>query len=410
MTNAVVGQSGGPSVAINSSLAGVFKAASENPAIDKVYGMVNGLQGLLEERLTLLADSVKNDADIELLRRTPASFLGSCRYKLPKLTDGSEIFEKVISILNKYEIKYFFYIGGNDSMDTVMKLSGYAKSKGITDIHFVGVPKTIDNDLVATDHTPGFGSAAKYIAATVREISRDSRVYDTYSVTIIEIMGRNAGWLTAASALAKDADNDTPDLIYLPECVFDFDKFIEDIKKVAKRKKNVIVTISEGAATADGKYVCEAVSSGTADAFGHKYLGGTARHLEDVVRERLGFKARGIELNIPQRCAAHISSKTDLDEAMAVGEAAVSAAVGGATGVMMAYKRLSDSPYKIDFEALDVNGIANAEKTIPGEWINAEENGVTEEFITYALPLIQGEVDVPYKNGLPVHLVLKKQN
>lgn len=408
MANAVVGQSGGPSVAINSSLAGVFKGALENSAIDKIYGMVNGLQGLLEEHLTLLTDSIKDENDLELLRRTPASFLGSCRYKLPKLDSGSDVFEKVISVLNKYDIKYFFYIGGNDSMDTVMKLSNYAKENGITDIKFVGVPKTIDNDLVATDHTPGFGSAAKYIATTVKEISRDSFVYDTYSVTIIEIMGRNAGWLTAASSLARGEDMDAPDLIYLPECNFDFDKFIDDVKKVAAKKKNVIVTVSEGIHTADGKYVCEAVSSGTADAFGHKYLGGTARFLEDLVRDRLGYKARGIELNIPQRCAAHISSMTDLDEAMQVGIKAVEAAVSGKTGIMMAYVRKSNAPYTIDFEALDVNNIANAEKVIPKEWINADENDVTQEFIDYAYPLIQGEVTVPYKNGLPVHLVLKK--
>ncbi|MBP3336825.1 MAG: 6-phosphofructokinase [Clostridia bacterium] len=408
MANAVVGQSGGPSVAINSSLAGVFKGALENPAIDKIYGMVNGLQGLLEEHLTLLTDSIKDENDLELLRRTPASFLGSCRYKLPKLDSGSDVFEKVISILNKYDIKYFFYIGGNDSMDTVMKLSNYAKENGITDIKFVGVPKTIDNDLVATDHTPGFGSAAKYIATTVKEISRDSFVYDTYSVTIIEIMGRNAGWLTAASSLARGEDMDAPDLIYLPECNFDFDKFIDDVKKVAAKKKNVIVTVSEGIHTADGKYVCEAVSSGTADAFGHKYLGGTARFLEDLVRDRLGYKARGIELNIPQRCAAHISSMTDLDEAMQVGIKAVEAAVSGKTGIMMAYVRKSNAPYTIDFEALDVNNIANAEKVIPKEWINADENDVTQDFIDYAYPLIQGEVTIPYKNGLPVHLVLKK--
>ncbi len=408
MANAGVGQSGGPSVAINSSLAGVFKGALENPAIDKIYGMVNGLQGLLEEHLTLLTDSIKDENDLELLRRTPASFLGSCRYKLPKLDSGSDVFEKVISVLNKYDIKYFFYIGGNDSMDTVMKLSNYAKENGITDIKFVGVPKTIDNDLVATDHTPGFGSAAKYIATTVKEISRDSFVYDTYSVTIIEIMGRNAGWLTAASSLARGEDMDAPDLIYLPECNFDFDKFIDDVKKVAAKKKNVIVTVSEGIHTADGKYVCEAVSSGTADAFGHKYLGGTARFLEDLVRDRLGYKARGIELNIPQRCAAHISSMTDLDEAMQVGIKAVEAAVSGKTGIMMAYVRKSNAPYTIDFEALDVNNIANAEKVIPKEWINADENDVTQEFIDYAYPLIQGEVTVPYKNGLPVHLVLKK--
>lgn len=408
MANAVVGQSGGPTVAINSSLAGVFKAAKQSPQIDKVYGMINGIQGLLEEHLTLIENSVRSDEDLELLRCTPASFLGSCRYKLPNPNENEEVFEKIISVLNKYNIEYFFYIGGNDSMDTVMKLSAYAEKKGISNIRFVGVPKTIDNDLVATDHTPGYGSAAKFIASSVKEIARDSLVYDTYSVTIIEIMGRNAGWLTAASALARGDNTEAPDLIYLPECVFDLDKFISDIKNVAKRKKNIVIAVSEGIHFADGTYICEAVSNAAADVFGHKQLSGTAKFLEGLVKERLGFKARGIELNTPQRCAAHLSSLTDLNESMQVGEKAVEAAISGSTGVMMAYVRTSNNPYKIEFKPLNVNTIANAEKVIPKNWITPEENDVNEKFTEYAFPLILGEVSVPFENGVPKHLVLKK--
>ena len=403
--NALVGQSGGPTAAINSSLAGVYMGALESECIETVYGMRNGMQGFLEERMVDLGSVLKNEDQLELLRRTPASFLGSCRYKLPDPAKDSAVFEKAFALFEKYQIKYFFYIGGNDSMDTVMKLTRYGRQIG-SDVRFVGVPKTIDNDLVATDHTPGYGSAAKYIASTVREITRDAQVYDLHSVSIIEIMGRNAGWLTAASALARTEAGDSPDLIYLPERDFSFDQFVSDVAEAAKRKKNIVVTISEGAHTADGAYVCESVASGTADAFGHKYLSGTARVLEDVVRDKLGFKARGIELNIPQRCASHLSSQTDLDESFAIGEGAVYHAVDGASGVMMAYRRLSDDPYEIVFEALDIDQIANAEKTIPDEWINEAGNDVTQAFIDYALPLIQGEVFCRYENGLPKHLKL----
>lgn len=407
MKNIIVGQSGGPTAVINASLYGVIKEAlAHNDTIGHVYGMVNGIEGFLNDTYMDLGQDLSAE-DLELLKLTPAAYLGSCRYKLPEdLT--SDFYPNIFKKLEELEIGYFFYIGGNDSMDTVMKLSAYAEKKGISNIRFVGVPKTIDNDLVATDHTPGYGSAAKFIASSVKEIARDSLVYDTYSVTIIEIMGRNAGWLTAASALARGDNAEAPDLIYLPECVFDLDKFISDIKNVAKRKKNIVIAVSEGIHFADGTYICEAVSNAAADVFGHKQLSGTARFLEGLVKERLGFKARGIELNTPQRCAAHLSSLTDLNESMQVGEKAVEAAISGSTGVMMAYVRTSNNPYKIEFKPLNVNTIANAEKVIPKDWITPEENDVNEKFTEYAFPLILGEVSIPFENGVPKHLVLKK--
>lgn len=291
-------------------------------------------------------------------------------------------------------------------MDTISKLSAYGEKKGKT-IHFVGVPKTIDNDLTGTDHTPGFGSAAKYIATMVREISADSLVYDVNSVTIIEIMGRDAGWLTGSSVLAR-YQGLGPDLIYLPEVAFDFDKFSKDVKSVMKHKKNVIVAISEGIRTKDGTYVCDAASDGTSDAFGHARLGGAARVLESYIREKYGFRARGVELNVPQRCAGHILSKTDVTETLGVGEAAVQAAVSGATGIMLGIQRVSDEPYQTQYAAMDVKQVANQVKSVPRSFINEQENDVTEEFIKYVSPLIIGEIMPDYENGIPKLLVLKK--
>ncbi len=317
--NVIVGQSGGPTAAINSSLAGVIYGAYKNEKIDKVYGMVNGIAGFLDEKITELNEIAENEEKLELLKKTPAAYLGSCRFKLPK--ENGDVYDKIFSLLEKYNIKYFFYIGGNDSMDTVSKLSDMASLRN-SDIRFIGVPKTIDNDLPATDHTPGFGSAAKYIGATVREISADSSVYNVQSVTIIEIMGRDAGWLTGASVLAKYKGLG-PDLIYLPERKFSFEKFYNDIKEISKVKKNIIVAVSEGIRLEDGTYVCESASSGAVDTFGHKYLGGTAKVLENFIREKFGFKARGVELNVPQRCAGHFLSKTDIDESFIIGKTAV---------------------------------------------------------------------------------------
>lgn len=407
--NAVIGQSGGPTAAINSSLAGVYKAACESECIKTVFGMINGFEGFLAERLVDLSEYLKTDKDISLLKHTPASYLGSCRLKLPKPEDNEELYREAFELLKKYDIRYFFYIGGNDSMDTVMKLSAYAK-KTDYEIRFIGVPKTVDNDLLETDHTPGFGSAAKYIAATVREVAQDARAYFLNSVSVIEIMGRNAGWLTASAALARQSEGDGPDLIYLPECEFSFDKYIEDLKNVFKRKKNIVVAVSEGVKTSDGKYVCEAVASGKEDAFGHKYLGGTAQVLADYAAAKLCCKTRGIEINIPQRCAGHFLSKTDIDEAFENGKAAVGFALDGVTGAMIAYERLSDEPYKLGFVPKDISKIANGEKTIPAEWINADKNDVTEEFIRYAKPLILGEVELSIENGLPKHMVLPREH
>ncbi len=401
--NAIVGQSGGPTAAINASLAGVIKACGASDKIGTVYGMKNGINGLLKESLVDLGALSKNEEQLNLLLKTPASFLGSCRFKLPETDDA--LYEKLFSILQKYNIKYFFYIGGNDSMDTALKLSAYAKQHE-KDVYFVGVPKTIDNDLPDTDHTPGFGSAAKYIATTVREISADSLVYDVNSVTIVEIMGRNAGWLTASSALGRTGKLG-PDLIYLPERAFSFEQFKADIIEVSKNKKNIIVAISEGAHTEDGTYVCEAVSSGTEDVFGHKYLGGTARVLEDYVRREFGFKARGIELNVPQRCAGHLLSKTDITESFYVGCAAVSMALDGKTGIMASIQRTGNNPYESTFAPVAIESVANLEKTVPDAFINEAGNDVTEAFIEYALPLITGEIVPEFENGVPKQLVLE---
>ena len=402
--NAIVGQSGGPTAAINASLAGVIYASCKSNEIGTIYGMRNGIGGMLEERMVDLNALGENEKDLMLLCKTPASYLGSCRFKLPKDIEDP-VYDKIFSILEKYNIGYFFYIGGNDSMDTVMKLSAHAKLRG-KDCKFVGVPKTIDNDLPDTDHTPGFGSAAKYIAATVREISADSHVYNVPSVTIIEIMGRNAGWLTASSALAR-YKNLGPDLIYLPERNFSFEEFKEDIENLIQKKQNIIVAISEGAHLANGEYVCEQVASGAVDVFGHKYLGGTARVLEDYVRNTFGYKARGIELNVPQRCAGHFLSKTDIDESFTVGEKAVSFGVLGKTGILTAFQRISDEPYFSECVAVDINSVANLEKTVPLAWINARGNDVTEDFIRYASPLISGEVELEYEKGLPKLLILE---
>ena len=336
--------------------------------------------------------------------RTPSSYLGSCRYKLPKDFSDTTIFDQIFSFFTENNIGYFFYIGGNDSMDTVDKLSEYAKHIGF-DIHIMGVPKTIDNDLDITDHTPGYGSAAKFIATTVKEIGLDSDVYDLESVTIIEIMGRNAGWLAAASALARSETASAPHLIYLPEVTFSCEQFLEDIKAVQKLHKNVIVCVSEGIKTADGKYVCESTASGLTDIFGHKNLSGTAKFLENLVRDKLQIKARGVELNVLQRAASHFLSKTDIEEAYAVGESAVLHATRGETGKMMIYTRLSSSPYQIGISSTDIKNAANAEKIIPPSFINAEGNDVTDAFLDYARPLIMGEVAIKTKDGLPIHLV-----
>lgn len=404
--NIIVGQSGGPTSVINSSLAGVFATAKELGA-GKIYGMRNGIEGLLEERYIDMTEYIKNSMDVEILKRTPSSFLGSCRFKLPTVEKSPETYEKIIAVLRKLDIQHFFYIGGNDSMDTIKQLSEYAKVKNITDITFMGVPKTIDNDLAVTDHTPGYGSAAKYIASTMKEIIRDALVQPIKIVNIIEIMGRNAGWLTAAAALAKGDDCEGADLIYLPETVFDINKFVAKVQEIQKTKKQIVVAVSEGVKTADGKYVCESASSNMlVDSFGHKQLSGTATALANVISNEIGCKTRAIEFSTIQRCASHIASLTDVNEAFIVGGIAVKAAFDGETGKVGIFQRLSNKPYLMGTSIYDVNAIANVEKTVPQEWIINDGTGVSQEALDYMRPLIQGEIYPYMVDGLPRHIKL----
>lgn len=404
--NIIVGQSGGPTSVINSSLAGVFATAKELGA-GKIYGMRNGIEGLLEERYIDMTEYIKNSMDVEILKRTPSSFLGSCRFKLPTVEKSPETYEKIIAVLRKLDIQHFFYIGGNDSMDTIKQLSEYAKAKNITDITFMGVPKTIDNDLAVTDHTPGYGSAAKYIASTMKEIIRDALVQPIKIVNIIEIMGRNAGWLTAAAALAKGDDCEGADLIYLPETVFDINKFVAKVQEIQKTKKQIVVAVSEGVKTADGKYVCESASSNMlVDSFGHKQLSGTATALANVISNEIGCKTRAIEFSTIQRCASHIASLTDVNEAFIVGGIAVKAAFDGETGKVGIFQRLSNKPYLMGTSIYYVNAIANVEKTVPQEWIINDGTGVSQEALDYMRPLIQGEIYPYMVDGLPRHIKL----
>lgn len=399
--NAIVGQSGGPTTVINASLAGVIKGAFAANEIETIYGAEHGIEGVLADNLVNLNERFADPKMLNLLIHTPAAYLGSCRYKLPKEFD--EKYDKIFEVFKKHNIAYFFYIGGNDSMDTVYKLSQYAKRIGYP-INIIGVPKTIDNDLAITDHTPGFGSAAKYIGTSIREITRDAQVYDSSTVTIIEIMGRNAGWLAAASALARTENEPAPHLIYLPEMVFDVDKFMADIEKASKTYRNVIAVVSEGVKTADGKYVCEGAAASVVDSFGHKQLSGTARVLADMVHAKFGWKVRSIEFSLLQRCAAHVASLTDVTEAEQIGTAGVNAAVSGQTGMMMYFKRVSDSPYKVEIDSYDISKIANVERVVPREWINEEGNDILQPALDYMLPLIQGESTAVFENGLPVYL------
>ena len=403
--NVIVGQSGGPTAAINSSLAGVYRTAKDRGA-KKVYGMLHGIQGLLKERYIDLSEHITNELDVELLKRTPAAYLGSCRYKLPEIHENRDVYEKIFEILNKLEIEAFIYIGGNDSMDTIKKLSDYAIVTG-QPTRFVGCPKTIDNDLALTDHTPGYGSAAKYIGTSVKEIIRDGFCleYEKGVVTIVEIMGRNAGWLTGAAALAKGEDCPGPDLIYLPELAFDLEKFSTKIKKLMEKKMSVVVAVSEGIKLEDGRYVCE-LGTGVdfVDAFGHKQLTGTASYLANFVAGEVGCKTRAIELSTLQRAASHLASRVDILEAYQVGGAAVKAADEGDSGKMVVIERFSDDPYQRGTEVKDVHKIANGEKLVPRNWVNQEGTYVTEEFITYVKPLIQGDVSPVMVDGIPRQL------
>lgn len=405
--NAVVGQSGGPTAAINATLAGVIRGAmSSGGAIKTLYGMKNGIEGFLKENLVNLTELFANEEDISVLELTPAAALGSCRKKMKSPSDDPETYAKLVDIFKKYDIRYFFYIGGNDSMDTVLKLSQYAAEHDY-EMRVVGVPKTIDNDLMVTDHTPGFGSAAKYVAITMKEILRDVSVYTTKAVTIVEVMGRDAGWLTASSALCGLNDGMGPDFIYLPESDFDPDKFISDIIEKQKEHPAVLIAVSEGIKFADGRYVGEGLGGRKIDAFGHVALSGAGKVLEELVKEKIGCKVRSIELNLPQRCASHLASKTDIAESVGVGRAGVEAAVAGKSGVMMTINREDSENYSVYFDSADISGIANGVKHVPSEFITAEGNQITEECVKYLAPLIVGEVSPVYENGLPRHIVIK---
>ncbi|MFR5726231.1 MAG: 6-phosphofructokinase [Clostridium sp.] len=402
--NVIVGQSGGPTSAINSSLAGVYRTAIDRGA-KKVYGMRHGIQGLLEEKYIDLSEHIRNELDEELLKRTPAAYLGSCRYKLPEIHENPEIFEKIFGILDKLEIECFIYIGGNDSMDTIKKLSDYAIVKGYT-TKFIGVPKTIDNDLALTDHTPGYGSAAKYIGTSTKEIIRDSNAleYGKGLVTVIEIMGRNAGWLTGAAALSKGEDCEGPDLIYLPELAFDVEKFVEKVKGLLEKKQSVVVAVSEGIRLADGRYVCE-LTDGVdyVDAFGHKQLSGTANYrLPD--RQRAGVQGKGHRAFHTSASRFPSGFRIDIIEAYQVGGAAVKAADEGDTGEMVILERLSDDPYQCTTSLRNVHKVSNVEKVVPRKWINKDGDYVTEEFLNYVKPLIQGDVPPIMVDGIPRHL------
>lgn len=400
--NCIVAQSGGPTVAINASLAGVIDGVKKSNKFTRVYGAIHGIQGVLDNNfmdLSLMA--LSKFPLVNTLELTPAMYLGSCRYKLPDFEVDSKPYEIIFDRFEEYQVAAFFYIGGNDSMDTVDKLSKYAKKIG-SDVKIVGIPKTIDNDLCHTDHTPGFGSAAKYVASTMLEIAHDTYTYHIPSVVIVEIMGRDAGWLTAASCLARNDYSPAPHLIYLPEVDFDEDQFIDDIKNVLKTSRCVIVAVSEGIHDKDGNYI--SATSAVADKFGHAQLSGTGKALESLVKDRMDIKVRSIELNVLQRCAAHISSRTDINESFALGQAAVKYAAEGMTAVMSTIKRMSNDPYQWIIEPENVALIANQAKTIPLEWITPEKNDVTPEMEAYLRPLIIGEVSLQYKDGLPMYL------
>ena len=407
MKNIIVGQSGGPTAVINSSVAGVYVKAKEL-GVENVYGMVHGIEGILNDEIILLDDYLSNNENIELLKRTPSAFLGSCRYKLPEVTGNENVYEKIFEVLDKHNIDAFFYIGGNDSMDTIKMLSDYAKEHGKSQ-KFMGIPKTIDNDLPITDHCPGFGSSAKYIATSIKEIIRDNASFgdNRKTVCIVEIMGRHAGWLTAAASLVKDDDSEGVDAIYLPEFEFDLDEFLNRIKELSKKKASIVIAVSEGVKTKDGKFVCELNDSDKkVDAFGHKQLSGCASTLANIVAKETGLKTRAIELSTLQRAASHIASLTDIEEAFNVGNFAVSKASEGNTGMMVIMNR-NNNPYTITYSTYDIHDIANIEKKIPDDWYDSKNKAMKKEFIEYARPLIMGELTPIYENGLPKHLIRK---
>ncbi len=399
MMNIAVAQSGGPTCAINASLVGVFKESLKVAEIDAIFGSINGIEGIIGNHLVDLKSMILTNNDMELLKQTPSTVLGSCRYKLPDWKDNDDVYRQIAETLKQRNIGAFFYIGGNDSMDTVNKLSEYFAEKSL-DIKVIGIPKTIDNDLCITDHTPGFGSAAKYVATTMHEITRDSIVYSIPSVTIVEIMGRHAGWLTASSAVLHAMGETAPHLVYVPEVEFSLEGFLSDIRQEMSKHKAVIVAVSEGIEVPEG------VQSGVVDNFGHKYLSGIGKYLEDVVRSEIGCKVRSIELNVMQRCSSHICSKTDIDESEAIGAAGVRCALSGETGKVMVFRRIEDVPYTAVIETTDAKNIANQEKFLPAKYINSAGNNIRDFALNYFLPLIQGDLNLITENGIPKHFAL----
>lgn len=401
MMNIAVAQSGGPTCAINASLVGVFRESLKVPEIDAIFGSVNGIEGIVNDHLIDLKSFIRTNDDIELLRQTPSTVLGSCRYKLPDWNEDSSVYEKIVNTLKQRRIGAFFYIGGNDSMDTVNKLSRYFQEIDL-DVKVIGIPKTIDNDLCVTDHTPGFGSAAKYVAATMREIVRDSSVYSMPSVTIVEVMGRHAGWLTASSAVLHALGETAPHLVYVPEAEFSLEGFMKDVRQEMAKHKAVIIAVSEGIEVPDG------VQSGVVDNFGHKYLSGIGKYLEDAVRSEIGCKVRSVELNVMQRCSSHICSKTDIDESEAVGAAGVRYALSGETGKVMIFRRVSDMPYAVVIESANAGEIANNEKFLPADFLTPSGNNISDNALSYFLPLIQGELNLVMEMGVPRHFTIQE--
>ena len=405
MRNLLVAQSGGPTAAINATVAGVVSCAVLSGKVDHIYGAVNGIEGVLAEKFLDLGKKLDSAEKISLLMQTPAAALGSCRYKLPESLEDP-VYPKLFRKFEEMNIGWFFYIGGNDSMDTVNKLSKYCKENGVEDVFVVGAPKTIDNDLVGTDHCPGFGSAAKYLAATFAELERDCHVYEKKAVTIVEVMGRNAGWLTAASALSRVNGGEGPNLIYLCEPAFDTEQFLKDVQEKLEQKDSVLVAISEGIHDSEGRYVSEQVQSDAQDQFGHSYIAGSAKVLEELVRDRIGCKVRSIELNLMQRCAAHLASATDLEESRMLGMKACQCALEKQGGQMASIRRISADPYRVEYTSVPVSEVANKEKKVPLPWITEDGHDVTEEMMAYLRPLILGEPAMQYENGIPVHIEL----
>ena len=405
--NLLVAQSGGPTAAINATLAGVIKQAMKEEQIDQVYGACYGIQGVLEQKFVNLTEKADTEEKLEKLKRTPASALGSCRFKLKNIEEDDSQYQQIVDIFHEKNIGYFDYIGGNDSMDTVAKLSAYCAKKGIDDIKVIGGPKTIDNDLCEIDHCPGFGSAAKYISTVFCELEQEITVYEPKNVIIVEMMGRHAGWLTSAAALAEGRNGNVPYLIYLEEVPFSLEQFVSDVKAKLETSNAVLVAVSEGVHDAEGNFLCEQEGSRQLDVFGHTMLSGAGKILEEAVRSQIGCKVRSIELNLLQRCAGHVLSKTDIEESGKLGAKAVELAVAGESGLMASLTRVSDAPYTVEYSGVNIQKIANKEKKIPREWINEAGNGVKEELITYLTPLVQGEVSSIYENGMPSYLLLK---